>query len=66
MYIQGRQAKNNTFSPNINHNLTNHNETQPGGELLLGLFTLLTMHHVYAERRERKSNPKRLNNPTAI
>ena len=30
-------------------NITNHSVTQPGGELLLGLPTFLTAHHVIAE-----------------
>ena len=31
------------------NNLTNHEETQPRGDLRLRLVTLLTTHHVYAE-----------------
>ena len=38
-----------TFLHLILTNLTNHSVTQPGGELLLGLPTLLTTHHVNAE-----------------
>ena len=34
------------FNPN---NLTNHEDDPPRGELLLGLLTSLTTHHVYAE-----------------
>ena len=30
--------------------------TQPGGELLLGLLTLLTMHHVNAEVKRMQNN----------
>ena len=61
--MQGREAKD---SNDKSYNLTKHNKTQPGGELLLGLFTLLTTHHVYGEGYERKSNRKRLNNPAAV
>ena len=46
-------------------NITNHSVTQPRGELLLGLPTLLTTHHVNAEEDRSQKNPKRLNNPTA-
>ena len=31
--------------------------TQPGGELLLGLPTLLTMHRVNAEVKRTQNNP---------
>ena len=31
--------------------------TQPGGELLLGLPTLLTMHSVNAEVKRTQNNP---------
>ena len=31
--------------------------TQPGGELLLGLLTLLTMHRVNAEVKRTQKNP---------
>ena len=31
--------------------------TQPGGELLLGLLTLLTMHRVNAEVKRTQNNP---------
>ena len=33
--------------------------TQPGGELLLGLPTLLTMHRVNAALKRTQSNPER-------
>ena len=39
--------------------------TQPEGELLLGLPTLLTMHRVNAEVKRTQTKPKRLNNPIA-
>ena len=39
--------------------------TQPEGELLLGLPTLLTMHRVNAEVKQTQNKPKRLNNPIA-
>ena len=39
--------------------------TQPEGELLLGLPTLLTMHRVNAEVERTQNKPKRLNNPIA-
>ena len=39
--------------------------TQPKGELLLGLPTLLTMHRVNAEVKRMENKPKRLNNPIA-
>ena len=42
------------FNPD---NLTNHEETQPRGELLLGLLTLLTTHHVYAEGQRTQERP---------
>ena len=38
--------------------------TQPEGELLPGLPTLLTMHGVNAEVKRTQNKPKRLNNPT--
>ena len=31
--------------------------TQPGGELLLGLLTLLTMHRVNAEVKRTQNSP---------
>ena len=41
--------------------------TQPGGERLLGLPTLLTTQYVNAEEKTRaQNNPTRLNQPTAI
>ena len=36
---------------------TNHSVTQPGGELLLGLPTLLTTHHVNAEEDRSAKQP---------
>ena len=39
--------------------------TQPEGELLLGLPTLLTMHRVNAEEKRTQIKPKCLNNPSA-
>ena len=41
----------------ILHNLTNQSVTQPGGELLLGLPALLTMHQVNAEKNTRVKQP---------
>ena len=41
----------------ILHNLTNQSVTQPGGELLLGLPTLLTTHHVNAEKNTSAKQP---------
>ena len=43
-----------------------HEQTQPGGGLLLGLLTILTTHHVNADENERRNKPKCLNNPTTI
>ena len=37
--------------------LTNQSVTQPGGELLLGLPTLLTTHHVNAEENTSAKQP---------
>ena len=36
---------------------TNHSVTQPGGELFLGLPTLLTTHHVKAEEHTSAKQP---------
>ena len=41
----------------ILQNLTNQSVTQPGGELLLGLPTLLTTHHVNAEKNTSAKQP---------
>ena len=41
----------------ILHNLTNQSVIQPGGELLLGLPTLLTTHHVNAEKNTSAKQP---------
>ena len=38
-------------------NITNQSVTQPGGELLLGLPTLLTTHHVNAEENTSAKQP---------
>ena len=38
-------------------NLTNHEETQPRGEHVLGLLTLLTTHHVYAVGQRTQERP---------
>ena len=46
-----------SFSYLILHNLTNQSVTQPGGELLLGLPTLLTTHHVNAEKNASAKQP---------
>ena len=39
--------------------------TQPEGELLLGLPTLLTMHRMNAKVKQTQNKPKRFNNPIA-
>ena len=44
------RVANFSFCCLILHNLTNQSVTQPGGELLLGLPTLLTTHHMNAEK----------------
>ena len=41
----------------ILHNLTNQSVTQPGGELVLGLPTLLTRHQVNAARNTSAKHP---------
>ena len=46
-----------SFSCLILHNLTNQSLTQPGGELLLGLPTLLTTHHVNAGKNKSAKQP---------
>ena len=46
-----------SFPHFIPKNSTNHEETQPRGELLLGLLTLLTTHHVYAEGQPTQEQP---------
>ena len=46
-----------SFSYLIFPNITNHSLTQPGGELLLGLPTLLTTHHVNAEEETSVKQP---------
>ena len=40
--------------------ITNHSVTQPGGEILLGLPTLLTAHHVNAEENTSEKQPDAL------
>ena len=40
--------------------------TQPEGELLLGLPTLLTTHRVNVEVKRTQNKPKRLNNPMRV
>ena len=44
-------------------NITNHSVTQSGGELLLGLPTLLTTHHVNAEENMSAKKPYALKQP---
>ena len=51
------RVPNFSFSCLILHNLTNHSVTQPGGELLLGLPTLLTTHHVDVEKNTSAKQP---------
>ena len=51
------RVPNFSFSCLILHNLTNQSVTQPGGELLLGLPTLLTTHHVNAEEHTSAKQP---------
>ena len=46
-----------SFSYLILPNITNQSVTQPGGELLLGLPTLLTTHHVNAEEDTSAKQP---------
>ena len=46
-----------SFSYLILHNLTNQRLTQPGGELLLGLPSILTTHHVNAEENTSAKQP---------
>ena len=46
-----------SFSYLILPNINNHSVTQPGGELLLGLATLLTTHHVNAEEDTSAKQP---------
>ena len=46
-----------TFFLLILPNTTNHSVTQPGGELFLGLPTLLTTHHVNAEEDTSAKQP---------
>ena len=46
-----------TFFPPILPNTTNHSLTQPRGNLLLGLPTLLTTHHVNAEGNTSAKQP---------
>ena len=48
---------NSTFSHLIQPTTTNHSVTEPGGELLLGLPTLLTTHHVNAEGNTSAKQP---------
>ena len=48
---------NSPLSLLIEPNKTNHSVTQPGGELLLGLPTLLTTHHVNAEENTSAKQP---------
>ena len=49
-----------TFFLLILPNTTNHSMTQPEGELLLGLPTLLTTHHVNAEKDTNAKQPQAL------
>ena len=51
------RVPNFSFTCLILHNLTNQSVTQPGGELLLGLPTLLTTHHVNAGKKTSAKQP---------
>ena len=51
------RVPNFSFSCLILHNLTNQSVTQPGGELLLGLPTLLTTHRMNAEENTSAKQP---------
>ena len=51
------RVPNFSFSYLILPNITNHSVTQQGGELLLGLPTLLTTHHVNAEENTSAKKP---------
>ena len=48
---------NSSFFPPILPITTNHSVTQRGGELQLGLPTLLTTHHVNAEENTSAKQP---------
>ena len=54
-------ASNFSFSYLILLNITNQSVTEPEGELLLGLPTLLTTHHVNAEEYTSSKQPYALN-----
>ena len=51
------RVPNFSFSYLILPNITNQSVTQPGDELLLGLPTLLTMHHMNAEENTSAKQP---------
>ena len=51
------RVPNFSFCCLIIHNLTNQSVTQPGGERLLGLPTLLNTHHVNAEKNTSAKKP---------
>ena len=51
------RVPNFSFSCLILQNLINQSVTQPGGELLLGSPTLLTSHHVNAEKNKSAKQP---------
>ena len=52
-----QRVPNFSFSYLILLNITNQSVTLPGGELLLGLPTLLTTHHVNAEEYTSAKQP---------
>ena len=51
------RVPNFSFSCLILQNLTNQSVTQPGGELLLGLPTLLATHRMNAEENTSAKQP---------
>ena len=51
------RVPNFSYSYLILPNITNQSVTQPGRELLLGLPTLLTTHHVNAEENTSAKQP---------
>ena len=53
----GHRVPNFSYSCLILHKLTNKSVTQPGGELLLGLPTLLTTHRMNAEENTSAKQP---------
>ena len=54
------RVPNFSYSYLILPNITNQSVTQPGGELLLGLPTLLTTHRMNAEENTSAKQPNAL------